>query len=174
MTKLVSSLLLAAVCSTPALAAPPAVSSFDAVVIRAADADTFVCDRDGHRAVKVRLFGVDAPEIKHRPREQDQPGGQAALAYVAKAWVGKEVTITPKGESYGRVVAEVVDAKTGESLALDVVEHGHAWVDRRYTRAQPLVAAEQKAREEKRGLWAESSPVAPWDWRKQQRMRGRK
>ena len=163
--------LLAAFCS-PAWGAPPA--SFPATIVRASDADTVVCERSDHSLVRVRLFAVDSPEVKHRLRDKDQPGGQEALKYVQENWQGKEVTVTPKGESYGRIVAEVVDAKTEKSMGLDLVSRGHAEVDQRFSKSKLLLDAESKAKAEGIGLWSsKTTPIHPWDWRKQQRVRGK-
>lgn len=159
--------LLAAFCS-PAWGAPPA--SYPAVIVRVSDGDTFVCERGDNSRVKVRLFAVDAPEVRHRLRDKDQPGGQEALKYVKENWQGKEVTVTPKGESYGRIVAEVVDAKTEKSMGLDLVSRGHAEVDTRYSKSKLLLDAQSKAQAERKGIWfGKSAPVHPWDWRKQQK-----
>lgn len=163
--------LLAAFCS-PAWGAPPAY--YPAVIVRVSDGDTFVCERGDNSRVKVRLFAVDAPEVRHRLRDKDQPGGQEALKYVKENWQGKEVTVTPKGESYGRIVAEVVDAKTEKSMGLDLVSRGHAEVDQRFSKSKLLLDAESKAKAEGIGLWSsKTTPIHPWDWRKQQRVRGK-
>ncbi len=46
---------------------------------------------------------------------------------------------------------------------------GLAWHDPRYApKAKEYAEAEAEARKEKRGLWSDDKPVAPWDWRKQQ------
>lgn len=167
-------IVLAAIAASLAWGAPPA--PFSASVVRVADADTLVCERSDHVLVKVRLHAVDAPEVKHRPREQDQPGGPEALAYVKKHWQGKEVTITPKGApSYGRIVGDIVDTKTQASLGIELVQKGHAQVDTRYSKSKLLLAAESQAKKEKLGIWSSATaPVPPWDWRKEQRERGRK
>ena len=34
-----------------------------------------------------------------------------------------------------------------------------------------IAEAEAEAQEKRRGLWSESDPVAPWEWRKQQRQK---
>lgn len=146
-------------------------SAFTGVITKCSDGDTAIIERADHSQVKVRLFAVDAPEVKHRPREVDQPGGQEALSYVKENWLGKEVVVSPKGESYGRIVAEVVDAKTEKSMGLDLVSRGHAEVDTRYSKSKLLLAAESKAKEEKLGIWKNESPIHPWDWRK--RVRGK-
>lgn len=164
-------LLLAAITASLAWGAPPA--PFPCVIVRAADADTLVCEKSDHSQVKVRLFAIDCPEVAHKKREKDQPGGQEALAYVQKNWQGKEIIVTPKGQSYGRIVAEVVDAKTQQSLGLDLVSRGHAEVDQRYSKSKLLLAAESAAKEKRIGLWQNKSPVHPWDWRKKQRARAK-
>ena len=162
-------LLLAAFCS-PAWSAPPA--TWEGKINRFVDGDTAWIER-GDKEVKVRLWLADAPEIKHRPREKDQPGGPEAHAYANKTWSGKQVAVKPKGESYGRIVAELTEAETQTNVGLDLVSSGHAAVDRRFSPPKPYLAAEQEAREEKRGIWADPAAVSPWDWRKRQRVRGK-
>ena len=151
-----------------------AASGFNGVITKCADGDTVVVERSDHSIVKVRLAFVDCPEVKHRLRDKDQPGGQEALKYVKDNWQGKEVRVTPKGESYGRIVAEVVDAKTEKSMGLDLVSRGHAEVDQRFSKSKLLLDAESKAKAEGIGLWSsKTTPIHPWDWRKQQRVRGK-
>ena len=58
-------------------------------------------------------------------------------------------------------------------MGLDLVSHGWAEVDRRYSKSKLLLDAESKAKEEKLGIWANESPVHPWDFRKRQRVRGK-
>jgi micrococcal nuclease len=52
---------------------------------------------------------------------------------------------------------------------LALVAEGLAWHFKRYSDDENLAEAEIAAREERRGLWADPLPVAPWDWREQQR-----
>ena len=159
-----------AVPPSPALtAAPPA--SFSGELVRAADGDTFFVKRSDGSEVKVRLHNADAAEIAHNRREVDQPGGRDALAYVQKNWQGKTVTVDPKGESYGRIVADVTETASKKSLALDLVSAGLAAVDQRYGKPAALLAAEAEAKKEKRGIWKEDKVIPPWDWRAQHRTR---
>jgi endonuclease YncB( thermonuclease family) len=46
------------------------------------------------------------------------------------------------------------------------VRLGLAWVYVRYAKDQSLYQLEAGAREQRRGLWADKAPVAPWDWRR--------
>jgi endonuclease YncB( thermonuclease family) len=145
------------------------------VIVKAVDADTVVVERADHSQVKVRLAFVDAPEISHRPREVDQPGGQEALSYVKDNWLGKEVTVTVKGESYGRTVATIAtNEEKPKSMGLDLVAKGLAMVDERYSRNAALLDAQKKAQEQKLGIWKSGTQVeAPWDFRKRARTRGK-
>ncbi|MDH4040145.1 MAG: thermonuclease family protein, partial [Gammaproteobacteria bacterium] len=55
-------------------------------------------------------------------------------------------------------------------INLAMVAAGHAWWYRYYAPDEHLLeAAEDKARAERLGLWAEPNPVPPWEWRRQQK-----
>ena len=55
----------------------------------------------------------------------------------------------------------------GKSLNMELVEAGLAWWYQRYAPDdRELAEAEKEARAAKRGLWADSDAVAPWEWRK--------
>ena len=59
----------------------------------------------------------------------------------------------------------------GHDVNLEQVRAGFAWWYREYAKEQAAderevyELAEKAARETKRGLWAESKPVPPWEWR---------
>jgi hypothetical protein len=40
-----------------------------------------------------------------------------------------------------------------------------AWIYRQYNRDKSLLALEQEAKNNKRGLWSEPNPVPPWEYR---------
>src|SRR5262245_26798611 len=56
-----------------------------------------------------------------------------------------------------------------------IINRGMAWFYRAYAKelsrddATAYVAAEERARREKRGLWIDPSPVAPWEFRREPR-----
>lgn len=64
------------------------------------DGDTFVVNRKIGNTNKVRLAGYNAPE-KH------QFGGKTATNRLRGLIGGKQVSVSPVGRSYGRVVAKV-------------------------------------------------------------------
>lgn len=64
------------------------------------DGDTFETYTKINGTNRVRLAGINAPE-KH------QFGGQKATNRLRGLIGGKTVTITPKGRSYNRIIADV-------------------------------------------------------------------
>jgi endonuclease YncB( thermonuclease family) len=65
------------------------------------------------------------------------------------------------GRSVGRVECRTVDAGAHQ------VATGMAWVYDRYSKpTSPLYGLQAGARAAKRGLWADTEPAPPWDWRR--------
>ena len=168
---LIAVALALAVFDTPFYAeakAPP----FTAIVVRFADADTFVARRSDGSEVKVRLHIVDAPELAHNARERDQPFGREALAYVNRYWLNDAVVVTPRSESYGRIVADVGrPGRDAFSLQYSLVRLGYAWCDPRFKPTKSLVESQEKAKAGRNGVWSEAEPMPPWEWRKIERER---
>jgi micrococcal nuclease len=58
----------------------------------------------------------------------------------------------------------------GRNLNRELVKAGLAWSYRQYARHdRELERLEAEARKAKRGLWADSNPIPPWEWRRSQR-----
>lgn len=159
-------MLLALACSPCADAAAPP-KEHKGVITAVSDGDTFTvkcCHGTYCELIKVRLRSADCPEVKHYRNEVDQPGGREALDYVVKNYLGKEVIISIRGDSYGR---KVCDVRAGETdLASDLITHGHAMVDPRYP-SNNLKVLEKAAAEKGVGVWADPQAVPPWTWRKE-------
>lgn len=126
-------------------------------VVGVHDGDTLTLLVDGRRQYKVRLDGIDAPEIG-----QDF-GTQSKKALSSKVF-GKVVRVTTHGrDKYGRVIGTIwLD---DESINELMVAEGWAWHYVKYSDSETLAGAEREARAERSGLWAGKDPVAPWDWR---------
>lgn len=131
---------------------------FSAQVTSVQDGDTMeVIWND--KKVMVRLFGVDCPE-------DGQGFSTKARQYVEATCRNKTVkvvkhTIDPRG----RIVGDVI-MPDGKSLAKELLKAGYAWHYKEYSNDKELEGLEQKARKEKKGLWIENNPVAPWDYKK--------
>lgn len=132
-------------------------------VVKVADGDTVTLDIDGQR-VRVRLYGIDAPE-------SGQKHGKQSTAFLKRiVRVGDQVEIQERDrDRYGRVVAWVI--KDGVNVNQEMVRGGAAWWYRKYCKErQPcavLARMEEDARAEGRGLWDDGDPEPPWEWRKE-------
>ena len=128
-------------------------------VIKVHDGDSLTLRVEG-KDVRVRLDGIDAPELAQRY-------GRSARRSLARICAGKDATVTDRGkDDEGRVLGSVscdgVDANTEQ------VRRGMAWVFQRYLPlGSPLYEAESNARLRGVGLWRDADPVPPWEWRKQ-------
>jgi len=132
--------------------------SFTGKITSVIDGDTYKVDRPVGPVVKVRLWGVDAPEF-------DQPFGvearDAAIGYISRKTVGVQVEDMNR---YGRAVARV--KVRGGNLGRMLVRRGLAWHYREYApNATELRRLQRQARNASRGLWSQASPVPPWEWR---------
>jgi len=97
-------------------------------------------------------------------------GQKAKQAHVATLIFGKTVTIQPTGTTgTGGTLANVL-LPDGRSLNHGTCATGYALGRfRKYSKDQTLAKLEADARQNRRGLWADPNPAAPWDWRDQQR-----
>ncbi len=131
-------------------------------VVRVADGDTISVLDSNNTQYKIRLHGIDTPE-------RDQRYGKKAWDALSTMVAGRSVGVVVLGkDSYGRTDGTVYQGERNINLAM--VAAGHAWWYRYYAPDEhPLQAAEEKARSEKLGLWAEPNPIPPWDWRRQQK-----
>ena len=131
---------------------------FTGKVVGISDGDTMSVLREG-KAVKVRFYGVDAPE-------KAQDFGTKARQLTAALVFQTEVTIVIHvTDRYGRIVGEVL-LPDGRSLSQELVKAGMAWWYRPYAAKDTTLAQlEAEARAAQRGLWADAHPMPPWAWR---------
>jgi endonuclease YncB( thermonuclease family) len=133
-------------------------------VPRVVDGDTLELQE-----VKIRLFGVDAPESKQectRGGKSYACGKEAAEAL--RDWLGRRsVRCESRGrpDPYGRMVGVCTVGK-GEDVNRWLVEQGWAVAYRQYSK--DYVPVEENARSGKRGIWA-GEFQDPAQWRREQR-----
>jgi len=114
-------------------------------------------------AVKVRLYGIDAPEAKQTCQRDglDWLCGAAAAKHLRDLIGGADVSCEgDETDRYGRTIA-VCQTSTLE-LNAAMVQAGMALAFRRYS--SKYVEDEDGARVKKLGLWS-GTFIAPWDWR---------
>lgn len=123
------------------------------------DGDTlWVRPSDGGRSRKLRIEGIDAPEIC-------QKGGEAARDALRARLSGQVVTVTEhQRDAYGRPLIDL--ALGGENMGAWMVEQGWAWSYRWHADDGPYAREERVARSSRRGLFAEPSAEEPRDFRR--------
>lgn len=130
-------------------------------VVRVIDGDTVVVLAAPATEVRIRLSDIDAPE-------KGQPFGQRARQYLTSRVAGRVVEVAGDSrDRYDRILGTLwVD---GRDINAELVCGGMAWAYRVRDVAQnpAYLQCEKAAREEKKGLWREPSPVPPRQWRKQ-------
>lgn len=141
----------ALLCVTPALA-----GDLTGRVADVHDGDTLTLNGS-----RVRIWGIDAPELK-------QKCGGSACGVVARDALralvrGRVVTCVQKDrDRYQRVVAAC--AVGGRDLGEQMVRSGNALDYRRYSKGR-YRQAERDAEARRAGIWS-GRFVAPWDWRR--------
>ena len=132
-------------------------------VVGVTDGDTVTLLVDGRVQHKIRLSGIDAPE-------KAQPFGNRAKQRLSSLVYGKTVTaVGTKQDRYRRLIAKLL--VDGQDANLEMVASGYSWHYKKYQSEQTAAdrmayaKAEHDARLARRGLWADVSPVAPWDYR---------
>lgn len=132
--------------------------TYAARVTRVFDGDTlWVKPLAGGRYRKLRLDGVDAPEIC-------QTGGPAARDALASRVLHQVVTVRVRAfDNYGRALAQV--SASGDDMAAVLVRSGHAWSSRWRRSLGPYAAEEAQARAERKGVFGVDGAETPREFR---------
>lgn len=152
-------LVRAAALSGAVLALPGAgqAAVIEAKVVGIADGDTLTVLVDGHQRVHVRLADVDAPE-------KAQAFGQVSKRSLSDLCFGKVAVVdVQQTDRYGRSIARVSCA--GVDASEFQVRGGMAWAYRQYLHRPEFIKLEADARAKNAGLWADRTPVPPWEFR---------
>jgi len=157
----VGPLLLAlgvAILASPLLvtAAPP--RALVAQVERVSAGDSLVAVAETGAKLRVRLLGIDAPEVPNG-KLPGQPFGEAAQAHLTRLIGGRTVRVVPYGrDGEDRILAVVFLGPT--NVNLEMVTQGLAEVNRGAARQvyfRDLRVAELKARRDRVGMWAQGA-----------------
>jgi endonuclease YncB( thermonuclease family) len=110
--------------------------------------------------VVVRLANIYAPEAT-------QPGAREARLALDLKVLGEKVALDVVAHDPDEQLVAVV-YRGEENVNAWMVKQGHAWAYRERTLERDYCAWENAARSLRRGLWAGSEWVAPWEWRSSQ------
>ena len=151
--------------ATLLVAIPSVADTLQGRVVGIADGDTVTVLDATNKQWKIRLKGIDAPEKK-------QAFGNKSKQHLSDLVFNKQVTVEySKKDKYGRTLGKII--VDGFDANLEQVRAGMAWHYKKYQNEQTMedrfiyTDAEILARTEKRGLWVDKEPIAPWEFRKQ-------
>ena len=147
----------------PASAAPPPAIEIQGKIERVVDGDTVVFLSATGQRIRLRLAGIDAPEMA-------MPyGGLAKNMLIQLVGAGDVTVYATKFDRFGRAIVKVI-AKDGD-VNLALTNQGLAWHYKRYAHEQTSSDAdayaqtENEAKAREAGLWKETRPVPPWAYR---------
>src|SRR4030067_3084667 len=126
------------------------------IVTRVIDGDTIVIK--GNQ--KVRLIGVDTPEL-HHPQKPVQHFAREAKEFTQKMIEGKQIKLEydwQRKDKYNRVLAYIY-LEDGTFLNLEIIKQGYGFAYTKYPfkYSEKFRQAEKEAREQGRGLWKKDS-----------------
>ena len=135
-------------------------------LVRVADGDSFELKDSKNRTMKVRLYGVDAPEGNQRFGRESR---EHLLNMMKRTPVRMK---TMYKDRYKRTVAIVYlcDGKAFDERSVNQqqVQSGMAWVYDSFCKEDVCSTwkiEEALAKKQKLGLWKDEKPTPPWKWR---------
>ena len=136
------------------LCTPMPACAWQAVVTHVSDGDTvWVQPVQGGEAYKVRLLGIDAPEIC-------QLWGPQSRAVLYAVLQGQVVEVRARTrDSYGRLLAQL--SRQGHDVGAWMVGQGYAWSYSYKQHAGPYEALQLQAQSQHLGLFSEGRALQP-------------
>ncbi|MEC8678468.1 MAG: thermonuclease family protein [Candidatus Margulisiibacteriota bacterium] len=136
----------------------------NAIVTRVIDGDTIVVKTNQSQKQKVRLWGIDAPEMRQKSGSKS---GRFLTTLLTDQRVYIDVVSTDK---HGRLVANVYDSN-GVYINEEMIRIGLAWVYANFVNDSKPNWYELQANAQKKriGLWRYRNPIPPWEYRQKRR-----
>ena len=149
-------------------------------VTKVSDGDTIHVTTPEQTKLKVRLYGIDAPEtqkVNHRTGHVSKPG----QPYSDESWKALEAKIMGKQvkvdildiDKYKRMVGIIwLDDR---NINLEMISEGYAGAFIEYLKPpyrSPFIKAEHVAKSSRRGIWSLPDYERPRDFRKRLKVRG--
>jgi micrococcal nuclease len=133
-------------------------ANLPATIIRVIDGDTVIARLGSGAVEKIRLLGVDTPEVVD-PRKPVQCFGHVASDFTKAQLTGRRVSLELDAEQrdkYGRLLAYVI--LDGHRYNDELIERGYARflvIPPNGSHARAMLREELAARAARRGLWRE-------------------
>jgi micrococcal nuclease len=131
-------------------------------VVKVSDGDTVQDETPEGTKLKIRLYGIDVPEIAHG-KMPGQPMGKESLIVLKNKIPNKHVRVDLIDvDRHRRIVAMLWMGN--RNINLEMVKEGYAEAYREYLKdpfRQTFVEAEKEARTAKKGIWALAANERP-------------
>ncbi len=133
-----------------------------ATIVRVIDGDTLIISQD-KKNIRVRLYGIDTPEIK-------QDYGECASAFLKELLpVGSTIFLDIITVDFYKRSVAIVKLQDKRILQEILLQSGNAWLYKKYCSAQMRNAwqpLEDHAQKNKLGIFADPNAEPPWNWRR--------
>lgn len=127
------------------------------VLEKVLDGDTVII-REEAQSYHLRLLDIDAPELH-------QAFGKQSRRSLAQLCMNAPISVQLQGQDiYGRTLGHLSCGKQDASQSQ--IGLGMAWFNQRYSRRYELQVLQKQAQQQALGLWQQSNPLPPWQWRK--------
>jgi micrococcal nuclease len=128
-------------------------------VIAIKDGDTVIVIDSLNNQTTLRLAEVDCPE-------KSQPFGIKAKQFTSDQIYLKTIEyIITDTDRYSRSIAKIYYDSDNKYLSAEIIKAGMGWHYKRYSISKELALFEDKAKKNKIGLWIDTNPIAPWEYR---------
>ncbi len=143
--------------------------TFAAEVVKVLDGDTIQIKHADGNLDRVRLVGLDAPEVAHNSKQKPQPFGVECQKMLFDFVSGQTVSIVGGARDlHGRILARVITGD-GADVNLKILQNGCGWIYYPQNIPPAVRASYQTAfdaaRAARAGLFANPKAVAPSAWR---------
>ncbi|HEY3309064.1 MAG TPA: thermonuclease family protein [Desulfuromonadaceae bacterium] len=143
-----------------------AARTVEGVVRKVYDGDTILLATREESRLKLRLYGIDAPETV-KPGQEGQPFGEVSKRTLMYKIMGRSISAEIVDiDQYHRAVAVI--RYSGRDINREMVAEGLAWAYRQYLQGaytSEYITAEESARARHKGLWRDANPTPPWEFR---------
>lgn len=140
------------------------VRTIEGIVTKVTNGDTIQVTTTSRTKLKVRLYGIDAPETG----KDGQPYGSNAQRALEEMVISKHVRLEVM--TIDRDKSTVAIVWTVDNIVnKEMIKSGWAWAYRQHLdspHASEYIDLEEQARNERRGLWEQSDPRPPWEFKK--------
>ena len=166
-------ILLFLLIALPVWAKDP-IRIIEGTVAKVSDGDSINVTDSLGTTVKVRFYGIDAPEKEKNNRKSDltskpgQPYGEEAFAALKSKIGGQQVKVEVMDINRNKRAVSVVWLGN-RNINLEMLRDGFAWAYCQHLEGRHVseyIQAEEQAKKERRGLWQQNNPQPPWEFRK--------